>query len=222
MSYLHERLKAQLGKGISQVRKNEGEPFYDIHRDIGPGFNLFYNEAMTRTAQVFFEDTAAKPVLDMIALAVMKIHKTCNEGNLMGVNMFGELYRELHKVEKGNEVYATFCAFFFQGVLCYLFSSRAMASGASSMETQTRELVGILDIVGTLTPRALRNKVLEQLCQNGVWPTNINYGPLLRQLEDFEEVILKDGELAKANVAGKNPAVGESGEGLFRVVRPEV
>jgi hypothetical protein len=184
-----------LGKGVSQVKRKGAANFYDERRDLGNALPLLFNDAFASTRAVYHGKEEVE-VLDAFSMGVKMLYKRCSSGDLLGVALFRDLYTHFQKYENGGEVYATFCAFFFQATVCYMFSTSEIASGLDEFDVTMFDAYDMnksLTLLGLLDDDT-RAAATRQLSERGHWPTTVDYSKLLRRLDDFIELIKADQE----------------------------
>jgi hypothetical protein len=198
MSELHEILEKRLGKGGMMLRKRgSNDPFLNPARDLGHCWRPVFKQAVVSTQRFYSEtnDEKAVEILDMASHMFIRIYAESYQNNLTGLQLFGQLYDGLQEYgEKGAEVYGFLCSNVVQTLMCWLFTVPEMGIGLpENIGERTDEYSGILNVVNSLSPD-LRKKVLSELEENGVFPRKIDYGPLLRDLDNYLEVIKRDQE----------------------------
>lgn len=196
MSELHQILEKRLGKGAIVGRKqNSNDPFSNPERDLGHCWRPIFKQAVVATQKKYVEreDEKAVECLDMISHMFIRLYAEAYQNNLTGLQLFKQLYEGVQDYgDTGNEVYGEFCGYVVQTLMCYLFTVPEMAIGLpDTIGEKTDEYTGILNVVASLTPET-RKTVLCELESNGVWPRLVDYGPLLRDLDNYLDVIKKD------------------------------
>lgn len=163
-------------------------------RDLGHCLAFLMKESLTAATEICYpEDAEGREALDTIGQFVAKIWNESLQDNLSGLCQFRSLYKRLDEIPKGREAYAYWTHFFVQTYICYLFTVKKMANGLhDGWLDETAEYNAMLTVVNALDDD-LKAKVIVQLRDRGVWPTNISYSKLLRRLDDFVNVVI-DGQ----------------------------
>ena len=188
--------------------KKTGKTVDPTYRDIGHCMALLSKEALTAAACVHQDDPEALVALNTVALTLEEIWKRSLQDNLQGLCLFRQLYDRIRELKKGPEAYATFCACFVQTYFAYLFSVQKMAIGLDdTFGTSTQEFTGIMEVVSVL-PEEMRKRVVKEFSEQGMWPSNIAYGQLLRRLDDFIDVVKKDQEARRIREQKKDEPNG--------------
>jgi hypothetical protein len=196
MSELHEILQKRMGGGaIAGRKRGSNDPFSCPERDLGHAWRPIFKQAVVATQKKYVEreDEKAIECLDMISHMFIRLYGETYQNNLTGLALFKQLYEGVQEYgDTGKEVYGEFCASVVQTLMCYLFTVPEMAVGLpDTLGEKTDEFTGILNVVASLTPET-RKTVLSELESNGVWPRLVDYGPLLRDLDNYLEVIKAD------------------------------
>lgn len=170
-----------------------------IHRDIGHCMPFLMKESLQAATQLIYsDDDQAIELLDLVGQLIAKVWNEAVKDNLAGIGLFSQLYEEVRSVDRGDEIYAAFCTFFVQNYFCYLFTVERMAIGIRPLEEGDSELQGMASALSALSTDT-RRLVLSEWMEEGLWPTTVNAGPLIRRLEDYIEVIKEGQELRKAH-----------------------
>jgi len=168
-----------------------------IHRDIGHCMPFLMKESLQAATQLLYkDDEKAIELLDCIGQLIAKVWNESVSDNLQGVPLFSQLYEEVRSQDRGEEVYGAFCTFFVQSYFCYLFTVPRMAIGIRPLQDGDSEFQGMLSVLAGLSPE-LRKAVIAEWMEEGLWPSTVNSGPLLRRLDDYIEVIKEGQELRK-------------------------
>ena len=167
-----------------------------VFRDIGHCLAFFMKESLQACSQIVYpEDADGNLALDTIGQFVAKIWNESLHDNLGGLCQFRSLYKRMEEIPGGTEAYAAWTHYFFQTYVCYLFTVKKMANGLKEgWLDETSEFNSMMLILNTLDDD-LKAKVLEQLRDRGVWPSNISSSKLIRRLDDFLKVVIEGQDL---------------------------
>jgi hypothetical protein len=198
MSDLHKILEKKMGRGaIMGRKKGSQDPFSNPARDLGHCWRPIFKQAVVAAQRPYIaaEDKEAIECLDMISHMFIRIYADSYQNNLQGLQLFQQMYDAVQEYgDKGKEVYGVFSAAVVQTLMCFLFTVPEMAIGLpDTIGERTDEYTGILNVLSSLKPET-QKVVLKELDSNGLWPRLIDYGPLLREMDNYVEVIKADQE----------------------------
>jgi hypothetical protein len=176
--------------------KSTGMTCDPTFRDIGHCLGFLMKESLTAATEICYpEDAEGRLALDTIGQFVAKIWNESLQDNLGGLNQFRSLYKRLDEIPKGREAYTAWTHYFFQSYICYLFTVSKMKNGLrEGWLDENAEYNSMLTILGSLDDD-LKAKVIKQLKDRGVWPSNLSYSKLLRRLDNFVNVVIEGQEL---------------------------
>jgi hypothetical protein len=172
--------------------KKTGMTYDPAYRDIGQCLAFLMKESLTACAEICYpEDADGRMALDTIGQFMAKIWNESLHDNLNGLGQFQALYGRLKEIPGGTEAYTAWTHYFVQTYFCYLFTVPKMSNGLREGWLQdTAEYSAMLTVLGSLD-EDLKRKVIEQLKDRGVWPSNLSYSKLLRRLDDFVKVVVE-------------------------------
>ena len=166
-----------------------------MHRDIGHVFPFLMKESLLAATQLLYtepENEDAIVALDTIGQFMAKIWNESLTDNLGGLQLFEQLYGRVREIPGGPEAYTAFTTYFVQSYFCYLFTVQKMAIGLVPLTADSQEMQAMYTVLSGLS-EGTRKTVIQEWRDNGIWPSNISYGKLLRRMEDFTEVV-KEGQ----------------------------
>jgi len=205
MSELHQILSKRMGGGgMAGRKKGTNDPFANPERDLGHCWGLIFKQSIIVAERQYAGNAQALRCLDMIANMLILTYKEAYTSRLEGLQLMPQMYKELLEYGSlGRDVYGVFSGAVVQTLMCYLFTVPEMGIGLPpEIGERVDEYNGILTILSSLKD-STRKKVLAELDENGMWPRCVDYGPLLREMDNYAEVIRKDQDRRLAELEEK-------------------
>lgn len=194
---LEQRLYNQARSGAVGARDQASGKTLMWHRDLGNCWQFLVHEAMTAANEALGKDPETFDILSTLSQGFKEIYINSMEDNHKGMSGFREIYAFIEeKGEKGMTAYATFSAFLVQTMFCFMFTGRKLAVGLPQDLDNIRvhEFQSGLTFLSLLDDD-LRIEATKQFRDRGLFPTNVDISSLLRRLDDFLAIMLKDKEV---------------------------